>query len=120
MYQIQKLNTFHPEKNSTANPNTIANSNPGPYSQLACQSLDLLLSRLLAESPIPQQLLEKIVVSRVWISSLSLQAQDHPSKLQILFDDVCGAKRTGLGLEATHASQSVSSAMSWRRILTDD
>ena len=108
MYQVQKLNTYNPERNGTANQTTIANSTPGPHSHLACQTLDLLLARLLAQPQIEQTWIEKIVVTRIWISSLSLHVQDHLSKLENLFEDISHTNGTRLGLEATHASQSVS------------
>ncbi|THY47967.1 hypothetical protein D6C98_06905 [Aureobasidium pullulans] len=85
----------------------IVNSNPGPHSYLACQSLDLLLSRLLPELPAALNMVEKIVVTRIWISSLSLQVHDHPSRLEALFEDIANTNGTKLGLEATHASQSL-------------
>jgi nucleoside phosphorylase len=110
MYQIQKLNIYNPDKESATNQTTIANSTPGPHSYLACQTLDLLLSRLLGQPPITQAWIEKTVVTRVWISSLSTHVQDHPSKLGNLFDDIAHTNGTRLGLEATHASQSVSCA----------
>ncbi|TIA36469.1 hypothetical protein D6C79_08293 [Aureobasidium pullulans] len=107
MYQIQKLNTYHPAKERSLNRANIVNSNPGPHSYLACQSLDLLLSRLLPELPAALNMVEKIVVTRIWISSLSLQVHDHPSRLEALFEDIANANGTKLGLEATHASQSL-------------
>jgi hypothetical protein len=110
MYQIQRLNIYNPDKGSATNHTTIANSTPGPHSYLACQTLDLLLSRLLGQPSIIQAWIEKIVVTRVWISSLSTRVQDHPSKLGNLFDDITHTNGTRLGLEATHASQSVSHA----------
>ncbi|KAL2027147.1 hypothetical protein VTO58DRAFT_111238 [Aureobasidium pullulans] len=85
----------------------IVNSNPGPHSYLACQSLDLLLSRLLPELPAALNMVEKIIVTRIWISSLSLQVHDHPSRLEALFEDIANTNGTKLGLEATHASQSL-------------
>lgn len=108
MYQIQKLNIYNPERDGAANQTAMTNSTPGPHSHLACQTLDLLLTRLLARPPVAQTWIEKIVVTRIWISSLSLHVQDHPSKLRNLFDDIAHANGTKLGLEATHASQSVS------------
>jgi hypothetical protein len=108
MYQIQKLNTHNPERDGATNQIAMTNSTPGPHSHLACQTLDLLLSRLLAQPPITQTWVEKIVVTRVWISSLSLHVQDHLSKLENLFEDISHMNGTRLGLEATHASQSVS------------
>ncbi|KAI5200557.1 hypothetical protein E4T39_05665 [Aureobasidium subglaciale] len=113
MYQIQKLNTFDPESEST-NRTTISNSNPGPHSHLACQNLSLLQSRLLAESPIAQKSVEKIVVTRVWIASLSLHVQHHPSELEIMFDDVANTKGMKLSPEAAHASQS----LLWKAVTT--
>ncbi|KAI4843923.1 hypothetical protein E4T44_06486 [Aureobasidium sp. EXF-8845] len=107
MYQIQKLNIYNPNKDSATNQTTVANSTPGPHSCLACQTLDLLLSRLLGQPSITQAWIEKIVVTRVWISSLSTQVQDHPSKLGNLFDDIAHTNGTRLGPEATHASQSL-------------
>ncbi|OBW67827.1 MAG: Uncharacterized protein AUREO_021010 [Aureobasidium pullulans] len=107
MYQIQKLNTYHPAKEGSLNRANIVNSNPGPHSYLACQSLDLLLSRLLPELPAALNMVEKIIVTRIWISSLSLQVHDHPSRLEALFEDIANTNGTKLGLEATHASQSL-------------
>lgn len=108
MYRIQKLNTYNPERDGATNQTAITNSTPGPHSHLACQTLDLLLSRLLAQPPITQIWIEKTVVTRVWISSLSLHVQDHLSKLENIFEDISHTNGTRLGLEATHASQSVS------------
>jgi hypothetical protein len=108
LYQIRKLNTYNPERDGAINHSAITNTTPGPHSHLACQTLDLLLSRLLGQPPIAQTWVEKIVVTRLWISSLSLHVQDHPSKLGNLFDDVARTNGTRLGLEATHAAQSVS------------
>jgi hypothetical protein len=108
VYQIQKLNTYNPERDVATYHSAITNTTPGPHSHLACQTLDLLLSRLLGQPPIAQTWVEKIVVTRVWISSLSLHMQDHPSKLEILFDNIARTNGTRLGLEATHAAQSVS------------
>ena len=108
MYQIQKLNIYNPQRDCATNQTAITNSTPGPHSHLACQTLDLLLSRLLAQPPVAQTWIEKIVVTRVWISSLSLHVQDHPFKLKNLFDDIAHTNGTKLSLEATHASQSVS------------
>jgi hypothetical protein len=110
MYQIQKLNIYNPDRDSETNQTTIANSTPGSHSYLACQTLDLLLSRLLGQTSITQTWIEKIVVTRVWISSLSTHVQDHPTKLENLFDDITHTNGTRLGPEATHASQSVSCA----------
>ncbi|KAI4848171.1 hypothetical protein E4T45_06456, partial [Aureobasidium sp. EXF-8846] len=62
---------------------------------------------LLGQPSITQAWIEKIVVTRVWISSLSTQVQDHPSKLGNLFDDIAHTNGTRLGPEATHASQSL-------------
>ncbi|THZ24775.1 hypothetical protein D6C89_04743 [Aureobasidium pullulans] len=107
MYQIQKLNTYHPAKEGSLNRANIVNSNPGPHSYMACQSLDLLLSRLLPELPAALNMVEKIIVTRIWISSLSLQVHDHPSRLEALFEDIANTSATKLGLEATHASQSL-------------
>ena len=107
MYQIQKLNLLDPTQEDT----TQQNTRPGPYSQLACQALDLLLSRLLADHPVSQALIEKVVVIRVWISSLSLQESDHPNKLQSVLDDVSNTNNEHLSVEATHASQSVSGSI---------
>jgi hypothetical protein len=108
LYQIQKLNTYNPERDGAINHSAITNTTPGPHSHLACQTLDLLLSRLLGQPPIAQTWVEKIVVTRLWISSLSLHVQDHPSKLENSFDDIARTNGTRLGLEATHAAQSVS------------
>jgi hypothetical protein len=108
MYQIQKLNVYNAERDGAMNQTAMTNSTPGPHSHLACQTLDLLLSRLLAQPPIVQTWIEKIVVTRVWISSLSLHVQDYPSKLGNMFDDIAHTNGTKLSLEATHASQSVS------------
>jgi hypothetical protein len=108
LYQIQKLNAYKSERDGAINHSAITNTTPGPHSHLACQTLDLLLSRLLGQSPIAQTWVEKIVVTRLWISSLSLHVQDHPSKLGNLFDDITRTNGTRLGLEATHAAQSVS------------
>ena len=108
MHQIQKLNTKDPERAGATNRTTIATSTPGPFSNLACQTLDLLLSRLLEQSSIAQIWIEKIVVIRVWICSFTLHVQDHLLKLENLFDDIANRNGTKLGLEATHASQSVS------------
>jgi hypothetical protein len=108
LYQIQKLNTYNLERDGAINHSAITNTTPGPHSHLACQTLDLLLSRLLGQPPIAQTWVEKIVVTRLWISSLSLHVQDHPSKLENLFDDIARTDGTRLGLEATHAAQSVS------------
>jgi hypothetical protein len=110
MYQIQKLNRINLNKESISGPIAVTSNTPGPYSQLACQSLDLLLSRILSEPTETQGMVEKVVVTRIWISSLSLQAQDHPPVLQSLFDDILHSVNKKLGLEATHASQSVSNA----------
>jgi len=108
MYQIQRLNIYNPKRDGATDQAAMTNSTPGPYSHLACQTLDLLLSRLLAQSPIALTWLEKTVVTRVWISSLSLNVQDHPRRLGNLFDDIVHANGTKLSVEATHASQSVS------------
>ncbi|KAI5240059.1 hypothetical protein E4T43_06366 [Aureobasidium subglaciale] len=106
MYQIQKLNTFDVESEGT-NRTAVTNSNPGPHSHLACQNLSFLLSRLLAESPVAQKSVEKVVVTRIWIASLSLHVQYHPSELEIMFDDVANTKDMKLSPEAAHASQSL-------------
>lgn len=109
MYQIQRLNTHDPERAGATNPTTIASSAPGPYSKLACQTLDVLLDRLLDQPSLVQVWIEKIVVVRVWVCSLSVHVQDHLSKLENLFEDLANSKCAKLGLEATHASQSVRS-----------
>lgn len=108
MHQIQKLNTADPERVGATNRTTIATSTPGPFSNLACQTLDLLLSRLLEQPSVAQIWIEKVVVIRVWICSFTLHVQDHPLKLENLFDDIANRNRTKLGMEATHACQSVS------------
>ncbi|KEQ69702.1 SPO22-domain-containing protein [Aureobasidium namibiae CBS 147.97] len=107
MCQIQKLNLYNPERAGAKIQAAMTDSTPGPHSHLACQTSDLLLSRLLAQSPIVQTWIEKIVVTRVWISSLSLDVQDHPSRLGNLFDDIAHANGIKLSAEATHASQSL-------------
>lgn len=109
MYQIQRLNTYDPERANATNHTKIASITPGLHSHLACQSLDLLLYRLLEQSSIAQTWIEKIVVMRLYICSLSLHAQDHLPTLENLFEDVAMKAGTKLGPEATHASQSVSS-----------
>lgn len=109
MYQIQRLNTHDPEKTGATNITTIASSAPGPHSNLACQTLDVLLDRLLDQPSIVQVWIEKIVVIRIWICSISLHAQDHLPKLENLFEDIANSKCAKLGTDATHASQSVSS-----------
>ncbi|KAI5246324.1 hypothetical protein E4T42_06428 [Aureobasidium subglaciale] len=106
MYQIQKLNTFDIGSEGT-NRTVVINSNPSPHSHLACQNLSLLLSRLLAESPVTQKSVEKVVVTRIWIASLSLHVQYHPSELEIIFDDVANTKDMKMSPEAAHASQSL-------------
>lgn len=108
-YQIQRLNTYDPEKAGAINHSTIASINPGPHSHLACQTLDLMLYRLLEQSSIVQPWVEKIVVMRLYICSLSLHARDHLPSLENLFEDIAMKAGTKLGPEATHASQSVSS-----------
>lgn len=109
MHQIQKLNSYDPERADATNHTTITSSAPGPHSNLACQTLDVLLYRLLDQPSIEQIWIEKIVIIRVWVCSLSLHVQDHLPKLEILFEDIANGKGTKLSLEATHASQSVSS-----------
>ena len=109
MYQIRRLSTHDSERAGTTNHTTITSSTPGPHSHLACQTLDLLLSRLLDQPSIVQTWIEKIVVMRLYICSLSLQVQDHLPTLENLFEDIALKYETKLGLEATHAAQSVSS-----------
>lgn len=109
IYQIQRLNTHDPERAGATNHTNIAGSTPGSHSRLACRTLDLLLSRLLGQSSVIQTWLEKIVVMRLYICSLSLHVQDHLPTLENLFEDIATRNGTKLGPEATHASQSVSS-----------
>ncbi|KAG9562955.1 SPO22-domain-containing protein, partial [Aureobasidium melanogenum] len=114
MYQIQRLSTHDSERAGTANYTTIISSTPGPHSHLACQTLDLLLSRLLDQPSIVQTWIEKIVVMRLYICSLSLQVQDHLPTLENLFEDIALKYETKLGLEATHAAQS----LIWKAVTT--
>ncbi|KAH0269856.1 SPO22-domain-containing protein, partial [Aureobasidium melanogenum] len=114
MYQIQKLNAFDPERAVATNHNTIAIITPGPHSHLACQTLDLMLYRLLEQSSIVQPWIEKIVVMRLYICSLSLHARDHLPSLENLFEDIAMKAGTKLGPEATHASQS----LIWKAVTT--
>ncbi|KAG9964353.1 SPO22-domain-containing protein, partial [Aureobasidium melanogenum] len=110
MYQIQRLSTHDSERAGT----TITSSTPGPHSHLACQTLDLLLSRLLDQPSIVQTWIEKIVVMRLYICSLSLQVQDHLPTLENLFEDIALKYETKLGLEATHAAPS----LIWKAVTT--
>ncbi|KAG9530791.1 SPO22-domain-containing protein, partial [Aureobasidium melanogenum] len=113
MYQIQKLNTHDPERAGATHTTTVR-STPGPHSHLACQTLDLLLSRLLGEPSIVQIWIEKIVVMRLYICSLALHVQDHPPTVENLFEDIATRNGTKLGPEATHASQS----LIWKAVTT--
>ncbi|KAH0273154.1 SPO22-domain-containing protein, partial [Aureobasidium melanogenum] len=114
MYQIRRLSTHDSERAGTTNHTTITSSTPGPHSHLACQTLDLLLSRLLDQPSIVQTWIEKIVVMRLYICSLSLQVQDHLPTLENLFEDIALKYETKLGLEATHAAQS----LIWKAVTT--
>ncbi|KAG9644000.1 SPO22-domain-containing protein, partial [Aureobasidium melanogenum] len=114
IYQIQRLNMHDPERAGATNHTNIAGSTPGPHSRLACQTLDLLLSRLLEQSSVIQTWLEKIVVMRLYICSLSLHVQDHLPTLENLFEDIATRNGTKLGPEATHASQS----LIWKAVTT--
>ncbi|KAK6002464.1 hypothetical protein QM012_002102 [Aureobasidium pullulans] len=107
IYQIQKLNAYDPERAGATNHTALASSTPGPYSHLACQTLDVLLSRLIEQSSIVQAWVEKIVVIRLHICSLSLHVQDHFPRLENLFEDIANRNGTKLSPEATHASQSL-------------
>ncbi|KAH0162689.1 SPO22-domain-containing protein, partial [Aureobasidium melanogenum] len=113
MYQIQRLNTYDPGR-AGATHTTTARSTPGPHSHLACQTLDLLLSRLLGEPSIVQIWIEKIVVMRLYICSLALHVQDHLPTVENLFEDIVTRNGTKLGSEATHASQS----LIWKAVTT--
>ncbi|KAH0365376.1 SPO22-domain-containing protein, partial [Aureobasidium melanogenum] len=114
VHQIQRLNTYDPARANATNHATIASITPGPHSHLACQSLDLLLSRLLEQSSIVHTWVEKIVVMRLYICSLSLHVRDHLPTLENLFEDIAMRAGAKLGPEATHASQS----LIWKAVTT--
>ncbi|KAH0013899.1 SPO22-domain-containing protein, partial [Aureobasidium melanogenum] len=114
MYQIQRLNTHDPERAGATNHTAHSSPTPGPHSRLACQTLDVLLSRLLGEPSIVQTWIEKIVVMRLYICSLSLHVQDHLPTLENLLEDIVFSNGTKLGPEATHASQS----LIWKAVTT--
>ncbi|GAB7352848.1 hypothetical protein MBLNU459_g3456t2 [Dothideomycetes sp. NU459] len=91
MHQIQKLRDQDPN--------------------FACQALDSMLPRLYEMHPKAQPMLEKVVVTRVWMTVSRPHNDKQVFGLRSIFDEIWGTTGTPMGPEATHATQS----LIWRK-----
>ena len=78
-------------------------------SDLACKALDdLLTTRIFSTEKEPW--VEKVLITRLWITTSSLDTENVLSSLRLIFDTVAANVKESLSAHATHAAQTVSYA----------